>query len=147
MSGRAHVVLVTAFEHPHRDEWVDDRAREAQQTVRLVPVDAEHYRGVWTTPYGAPVHVFALSPDLVRLESEGGYVPPRCPDCGCRVFPQDGPGVHSTRCPDGWAQYDRCGQCAARAGERCVRPGTHPHPGRPVLYVRNARGARRAPVR
>jgi hypothetical protein len=130
--GRALVVLVQADEHPERDEWVDDRAREAQRVVQLVAVDAGHYRGVWVTPMGSPVHVFAAGGDLIRLETVAGYIPPRCPECDCRVFPQDGPGVHAARCPYGWARYGRCEQCRAMGGERCIRPGLWPHAGRPL---------------
>lgn len=146
----ALAAMVTADEHPVRDHWVDDQARRAQSAVQLVPVDAEHYRGVWTTPAGNRVHVFAHATELIALEQVAGYVPPRCAECDCRCFPQDGPGVHAARCPAGWARYGRCPTCEVPEGARCDRPGTHPHPGRPLVgrpWVMRRTEIPRAPMR
>ena len=75
----AAVVLVLADEHPVRDMWVDEQARQTPGGV--VPIGDDTYQGVGFAPYpDAPlVHLFALPEDMPFILSHGFTVVPPCP--------------------------------------------------------------------
>jgi hypothetical protein len=63
------IVVVLAADHPARDEWVDDRARDEG----AVPVSDATYRGRWRLPVPERtlVHVFADDATAEQLAADG----------------------------------------------------------------------------
>jgi hypothetical protein len=64
-------VVVLAADHPDRDAWVDDQARQAPASV--VEVSDATYQGVWRLPVPerTAVHLFADPGDVDKLTEIG----------------------------------------------------------------------------
>lgn len=69
----AALIAVLADEHPERDAWVDEQARNAPGLDLGIPINDETYQGVWRTPRPERTlcHLFALTEDLPRLVAAG----------------------------------------------------------------------------